>query len=242
MTEARNLPPQMADRLIVALDVPSVEQARALTAALDDVVSFYKIGMWLLFAAGTDRFMDELIARGKKIFLDYKMYDIGETVKQGMARATARGVKFVTVHGDPEIMRAAVEGRGDSTFTQILAITALTSLDDAGLHAMGYRMGARELVELRVRSAVACGVDGIIAAPQDKPDEIRAFAGQERLLVVTPGIRPAGSTADDHKRQATPGQAIAAGADYLVVGRPITQAADPAAAARAIIAEMQAAL
>jgi orotidine-5'-phosphate decarboxylase len=237
---ARSLPAAMADRLIVALDVPTIGEAERLVGQLDGVVSFYKIGLWLLFTPGAERFIDGLLARGRRVFLDSKMYDIGETVRQGVARAAERGVTFVTVHGDPEIIRAAVEGKGSSKATQIFAVTVLTSLDDAAVQAMGYRLSVAELVRLRARQAAELGCDGIIASAEDDPDAIRAAAGSERLLIATPGIRPVGAGADDQKRRATPAQAIARGADYLVVGRPITRAADPAAAAMRIIGDMEA--
>lgn len=229
----------MADRLIVALDVPTIEAATRLVAELDGIVSFFKIGWWLLFAPGAETFIDGLIAHGKRVFLDAKMYDIGETVRQGVARATERGVSLVTVHGDPDIMRAAVAGKAGSTRTKIFAISVLTSLNDAALRDMGYALPVAELIGLRVRQAVECGCDGIIASAADDPNAIRAVAGAERLLIATPGIREPGGAVHDQKRVATPAQAITRGADYLVVGRPITQADNPAAAARRIVQDMQ---
>lgn len=235
----RDIPRSMSERLIVALDVPSIAAAEGLARRLDGIVSFYKIGLWLLYAPGAERFIDSLIGRGKHVFLDAKMFDIGETVKQGVARAVERGVTFVTVHGDPEIMRAAVAGKAGSARTKIFAISALTSLDDKALREMGYALSVRELIRLRVRQAVECGCDGVIASADDNPDEMRRLAGAEHLLIATPGIREPGGSVDDHKRHATPAQAIARGADYLVVGRPITKSDDPAAAARRIIADME---
>jgi orotidine-5'-phosphate decarboxylase len=231
---------RIEDRLIVALDVPGIAEARALIDTLDAVVSFFKLGLWLAFAAGFDGLIEELRGRSKRIFLDAKMYDIGETVKEGVARAAERGIDFLTVHGDGEIMRAAVAGRAGAPL-KIFAITVLTSLDAEGLADLGYRGGVADLVDLRVRRAVECGIDGVIAAPRDNPDEMRRRAGAPHLIVATPGVRLAGSASDDHKRAGTPRQAIAAGADYLVVGRPIVRDADPAAAARRIIADMRAA-
>ena len=229
----------MAGRLIVALDVPTVGEARRIVAELAGIVSFYKIGMWLLFQPETDALIDELLAAGKQVFLDYKMYDIGETVRRGVESAARRGITFVTVHGDAEIIRAAVAGRGDSAL-KLLAITVLTSLDDASLAGMGYRLSARELVELRVRTALECGCDGIVASAHDDPDHLRQVApGGAGLLVVTPGIRLANGSVDDHRRVADPGSAIAKGADYLVVGRPIVGSSDRAQAARAVIAAME---
>ncbi len=234
----RPVPSAMADRLIVALDVPEIDQARRLTERLDGVVSFYKIGLWLAFARGIDALIADIAAGGAKLFLDCKMYDIGKTVEEGVARAADRGVSFVTVHGDPAIIEAAIRGKRGRPIG-VLAVTALTSLGDAELHALGYRLSADDLVQLRVRQAAEHGCDGVIAAPGDNPNDIRRRAGAEHLLVVTPGIRPAGTGTDDHRRSGTPAQAIATGADYLVVGRPIIAAPDPAASARAIIAEME---
>jgi orotidine-5'-phosphate decarboxylase len=236
---ARDIPAAMADRLIVALDVPTTVGATRLAQRLDGIVSFFKIGLWLLFAPGAERLIDDLIAQGKRIFLDAKMYDIGETVRQGVARAAERGVSLVTVHGDPEIMRAAVAGKVGSARTKVFAISVLTSLADAAVQEMGYALPVAELIGLRVRQAVACGCDGIIASANDDPGAIRRMARAEHLLIATPGIREPGGAVDDHKRHATPAQAIARGADYLVVGRPITKSDDPAAAARRIIAEME---
>ncbi len=236
----RDIPPRMADRLIVALDVPEIRQARALVERLDGIVSFFKIGLWLAFAEGVDGLIAELIARNKRVFLDAKMFDIGQTVEEGVARAADRGVACVTVHGNGDIIRAAVRGKRGSDI-KILAVTVLTSLSDADLHDMGYRLGARDLVHLRVSKAVEYGCDGIIAAPHDNPDEIRRIAGAGSLLVATPGVRPEGDPLDDHKRSATPVQAIAAGADYLVVGRPIIARPDPAARALEVIRQMESA-
>jgi orotidine-5'-phosphate decarboxylase len=235
----RDIPTSMAERLIVALDVPTVDQAMRLARQLDGVASFFKIGLWLLFAPGAERFIDGLIAGGKRVFLDAKMYDIGETVRQGVARASERGVSIVTVHGDPEIMRASVAGKAGSERTKVFAISVLTSLNDAAVQAMGYALPVAELLALRVRQAVECGCDGVIASAGDDPHAIRRAANAEHLLIATPGIREPGGSSDDHKRFATPAQAIARGADYLVVGRPITQSADPAAAARRIVADME---
>jgi orotidine-5'-phosphate decarboxylase len=235
---ARAVPDNMADRLIVALDVRSPNTAREIVRKLDGIVSFYKIGLWLLFAEGTDKLIDDLIKEGKNVFLDYKMFDIGETVREGVARARDRGVKFVTVHGDDEIMRAAVEGKGGSDFLKIFTITVLTSMDDDDLKEMGYRLTVKELIELRVRRSLECGCDGIIASAADKPNEIRQLFNSDGLLIATPGIRPLGTTADDHKRLTTPMQAIRDGADYLVVGRPIIAHHDPAHEARTIIEDM----
>ena len=226
----------MIDRLIVALDVPSVEEARALVARLGDSVRFYKVGMWLFFDRAVHALIDELIAAGKQVFLDYKMYDIPETVRRGVKAVASRGVRIVTVHGDPEIVAAAADGAG-GTDLLVFAITVLTSQDDAALRAMGYDKTVPELVALRARTAAQAGARGLIASAADDPAALRRLAGAE-LLVATPGIRLAGSDAQDQKRVATPDAAIAGGADYLVVGRPITRAADPAAVARQVVALM----
>jgi orotidine-5'-phosphate decarboxylase len=235
---ARSVPERIEDRLIVALDVPTVGQARELLVRLDGVASFFKLGLWLAFAAGFDRLLDDLVAGGQRIFLDTKMFDIGETVRQGVARAAERGVSFVTVHGDRDIVKAAADGK-TGTDLKVLVVPVLTSLDAAGLHELGYRGEPGELIAAGARTARACSCDGIIAAPQDNPEAIRRVAQAPELLVVTPGVRLAGSGRDDHKRSGTPAQAIAAGADYLVIGRPIVQSSDPAAAAAEIIADMR---
>ena len=234
----RDVPADMAERLVVALDVENPEDARAIVSRLDGVVSFYKIGLWLLFARGTDTLIDDLIRDGKRVFLDYKMYDIGATVREGVKRAKDRGVSFITVHGDDEIMLSAVQGRGDSPL-KIFAITVLTSMNDADLKGMGYGLSLKDLVALRVRRSLECGCDGIIASAEDQPDEIRKLVDHQGLLIATPGIRPEGHATDDHKRRATPKEAIARGADYLVVGRPIVRSPDPASVARNIIDDMR---
>jgi orotidine-5'-phosphate decarboxylase len=239
LSTLRSLPDTIADRLIVALDVEDPSAARRLVEALDGVTSFYKIGMWLLYQPDTARLIDDLVGSGKRVFLDAKMYDIGETVRRGVQSVAGRGVTFVTVHGDPDILRAAVTGAEGSAL-QVLAVSVLTSLDDAGLRAMGYAMGARELVAHRVRAAAASGCHGVIASPADNPDELRRQAGNERLLVVTPGIRMEDDPADDQRRIGTPDAAIASGSDYLVVGRPITRAAAPRDRALRIIDAMAA--
>lgn len=234
----RTHPIPMAERLIVALDVPTIAQATHLVETLDGTVSFFKLGLWLANASGFEAFVDRLIAEGKKIFLDTKMYDIGQTVQEGVARAVDRNITCLTVHGDEGIMAAAMRGRGNAA-TKILAVTVLTSLDDAALDAMGYRYTAAELVRLRATQAARCGCDGIIASPADNPDVLRRAASAPDLLIVTPGVRRATDDAGDQRRIATPEAAIAAGSDYLVVGRPIASSADPLAAARGIIADME---
>jgi orotidine-5'-phosphate decarboxylase len=241
MPSLRRIPNRIEDRLIVALDVPSIPEARALVNRLDGLVSFFKIGLWLLFAAGIDGFVAELLDRDKKVFLDAKMFDIGETVKRGVARVAERGVNFVTVHGDGDIIRAAADGKRGSNL-KILAVPVLTSIDARGLRELGHQSSVAELIIERARMAVASGCDGIIAAPRDNPDEIRRAVGSEELIVVTPGVRLPGAPLDDHKRAGTPAEAIAAGADYLVVGRPIVRSGDPVRTAAAIIEDMQSAV
>jgi orotidine-5'-phosphate decarboxylase len=241
MPGLRDIPARIEDRLIVALDVPTIGEARLLVDRLDGIVSFFKLGLWLMFAAGCERLIDDVLARDKKIFLDTKMFDIGETVRQGVARAAERGVGFVTVHGDADIIRAAAAGKAGSEL-KVLVVPVLTSLDAPGLRQLGYGGNLADLIVERARMTRDCGCDGIIAAPQDDPNAIRRGAGAEGLLVVTPGVRLAGSALDDHKRAGTPASAIAAGADYLVVGRPIVKAPDPAGAARGIIEDMRSGL
>lgn len=228
----------VASRLIVALDVPTIDDARAMIDALDGVVSFFKIGLWLAFARGLDRLLEDLAARRKRVFLDTKMLDIPATVAAGAAAAADRGVALLTVHAEPATVAAAVRGRGESGL-RILAVTVLTSLTDADLTAGGSRLGARELVTLRARQAVAAGADGIVASAADDPNALRTALRAPDLLIVTPGIRPATSVPDDQRRTATPAAAILRGADYLVVGRPIVRSADPRRAAVDIIAEMK---
>jgi orotidine-5'-phosphate decarboxylase len=230
----------MEDRLIVALDLPGVAEARTIVAKLAGVATFYKIGLWLIFAPGFEAFLDDLLKAGCNVFLDAKMFDIGETVKRGVERVAERGVSFVTVHGDGDIIRAAVEGRGNASL-QLLVVPALTSLDERGLRELGHSGTVTDLIAERARFALECGVDGIIASPQDNPHAIRRRLGAEQMLVVTPGVRPAGAALDDHKRAGTPAQAIADGADYLVVGRPIVHSDDPVAMALRIITDMKSA-
>jgi len=224
------------DRLIVALDVSSVEAAQALVAELGDAVSFYKIGYQLAFAGGL-AYAPKLIASGKQVFLDLKLHDIGNTVAQGVKSVARLGAGFLTVHAYPQTMKAAVDAReGD---LRILAVTVLTSYNDADLAAAGYDFTVPELVAERAAQARDIGVDGLVCSAEEVA-KVRGIVGASFAL-VTPGIRPAGADAGDQKRIATPAAAIAAGADYLVVGRPIIAAPDPKAAAAAIVAEIAAA-
>jgi orotidine-5'-phosphate decarboxylase len=220
-------------RLIVALDVPSVEAARAMVARLGDAVVFYKIGYQLAFAGGL-AYAPELADAGKHVFLDLKLHDIGNTVAEGVRSVARLGASFLTVHAYPQTMHAAVAAREGNL--RILAVTVLTSYDDADLAAAGYDFTVDELVAERAAQARDIGVDGLVCSPAEAA-KVRPIAGAG-LALVTPGIRPAGTAAGDQKRIATPSLAIAAGADYLVVGRPIVAAADPKAAAEAIVEEI----
>ena len=220
------------DRLIVALDVPTVWDAYHLVSTLGDGVTFYKIGYRLAFAGGLD-LARQLVAEGKKVFLDLKLHDIGNTVTEGVESLTKLGVTFLTVHAYPQTMRGAVEGRGDAAL-KLLAVTALTSYDDTDLRDAGYGLAVRDLVRLRAEQARSAGIDGIVCSAAETaigPD----------IVIVNPGIRPSGSAAGDQKRTLTPAEAIRIGADHLVVGRPIIRAADPRAAAGAVMDEIVAA-
>jgi orotidine-5'-phosphate decarboxylase len=220
------------DRLIVALDVESVEAARALISKLGDSVSFYKIGLELAYAGGL-AFASELKQADKRVFLDLKLHDIGATVERATRQIARLGVDFLTIHGFAQTMRAA---RAGDDGLRLLAVTVMTSYDDADLREAGYALGVAELAALRARQAKELGVDGLILSPLELAP-IRALVGP-KMLLVTPGVRPAGADANDQKRVMTPGQAIQAGADLLVIGRPITRAADPRAAAERIVAEI----
>lgn len=221
-------------RLIVALDVPTTDQAWSITQAVGDAVSFYKIGLQLLPVGGMD-LCRRLKGAGKDVFLDFKLHDIPATVEKATRSITAGGADLLTVHAEPPVMRAAVAGREGSQL-RILGVTVLTSYDDAMLAEMGYAYGARDLVLRRVEQALEAGVDGVVASAHEAT-EIRQRFGDD-FLIVTPGIRPAGADIGDQKRVATPAAALAQGATHLVVGRPVNAADDPAAAARAIVEEM----
>ncbi|MDQ0467441.1 orotidine-5'-phosphate decarboxylase [Labrys wisconsinensis] len=230
--------PSTRDRLIVGLDVDGVAAAEAVVARLGDTVSFYKIGYQLAFRGGLP-FARELAASGKKIFLDMKLHDIGNTVTKGVEAIAAMGMTFLTVHAYPQTMRAAAAGARGSDLT-VLGVTVLTSYDEADLAAAGYGHGVADLVARRAEQAVEAGIGGLILAP-DEAQAMRRQVGA-RLLLVTPGVRPAGSDIGDQKRVMTPAAAIRAGADHLVVARPVVAAADPKAAAEAILAEIEGAL
>jgi orotidine-5'-phosphate decarboxylase len=223
------------DRLILALDVPTVGAAEALVEQLGDSVAIYKIGYHLAYAPGGLPFAEMLARAGKRVFLDLKLHDIGNTVAKGIESVARSGASFVTVHAFPQTMKAAVEGRAGSNL-KILAVTVLTSYDDADLAAAGYELSVSELVRARAEQARDIGVDGIVCSAEEAVS-LRPVVGAN-LLLVTPGIRPAGAATGDQKRIMTPTAAIAAGADYLVVGRPILEAPDAKAAAEAIVAEI----
>jgi len=220
--------------IIVAVDVDSAGEARELVSKLGDHIGFYKVGMELYAAAGMD-FVRELLGQGKQVFLDQKYYDIGETVKRAVRVAARSGVDLLTVHGSSQVMRAAREGRGDAK-TKLLAVTVLTSFNQQDLADMGYDRGIADLVALRVRKAMEAGMDGLVCSPLDVA-AVRAQAGTSAIL-VTPGVRSGGAAKGDQKRVATPAEAIANGADYVVMGRQITRAADPAAEAARVLEEI----
>lgn len=224
----------LRDRMIVALDVPTIWDAYRIVSELGDGATFYKIGYRLAFAGGLD-LSRQLISEGKKVFLDLKLHDIGNTVTEGVDSLTKLGVTFLTVHAYPQTMRGAVEGRADSDL-KLLAVTALTSYDDGDLRDAGYGLAVRDLVRLRAQQARSAGIDGIVCSAAET-EIVRDIIGPD-MVIVTPGIRPAGSAAGDQKRTLTPGEAIRVGADHLVIGRPIIRAADPRAAAAAIMDEI----
>ena len=229
------MPLDARERLIVALDLPSVTDAEAMVSRLGESVLFYKIGYQLAFAGGLS-FAAGLIAAGKQVFLDLKLHDIGNTVTKGVESVAQLGATFLTVHAYPQTMKAAVEGKRGSKL-RILAVTVLTSYDDADLAAAGYDMSVGELAAARAAQARDTGVDGLVCSAEEVAN-LRSIAGPGMTL-VTPGIRPAGSATGDQKRIVTPARAIEAGADYLVVGRPIVEAGDPKEAAERIVSEIE---
>src|SRR3954453_7108083 len=222
------------ERLIVGLDLPDGGAAETMGARLGDSVVFYKIGYQLAYAGGL-KLVPQLIAAGKKVFIDLKLHDIGNTVARGVESVAKLGATFLTVHAYPQTMKAAVEGRAGSDL-KILAVTVLTSYDDDDLHAAGYRLGVSDLVAARAQQAQVLGIDGIVCSPEESAN-LRKIVGRQMQL-VTPGVRPASSAVGDQKRIMTPGRAIAAGSDYLVAARPVIEAPDPKAAADAIVAEI----
>jgi len=222
------------ERLIVALDISSVDEAKRLVGRLGDDVEFYKIGYQLGYAGGL-AFAEELIRAGKKLFIDFKLHDIGNTVEEGVRSLAALGATITTVHAYPQTMRAAVAGKAGSNL-KVIAVTVLTSYDNTDTLEAGYAGTVSELVTKRATQAREIGIDGIVCAATEAA-RVREIIGPDRLI-VTPGIRPAGADAGDQKRIVTPAMAIRSGASHLVVGRPITAAAEPVAAARAIIEEI----
>jgi orotidine-5'-phosphate decarboxylase len=227
--------PSARDRLIVALDLPTIEEAAGMVERLGPEVGFYKVGLELAFAGGLD-FARRLIGEGKKVFLDLKLHDIPNTVTRATAQVAKLGATFLTVHAYPQTMRAALAGCGDEGL-KLLGVTVLTSADDADLAEAGYGMSAAALVHHRSLQAKAIGMPGLVLSPLELAS-IRTEVGPDMLL-VTPGIRPAGTDRGDQKRTLSPEEALRAGADHLVVGRPITAAADPASAAQTILAEIE---
>jgi orotidine-5'-phosphate decarboxylase len=229
------IPPD--ERVIVALDTPNVADARAIVDRIGDATAFYKVGLELMFDGGLD-YAVELARSGKRVFLDMKLLDIGNTVERAVANLASRGLTFLTIHGqDTKTLRAAVKGREGSSL-KLLAVTVLTNIDADDLSEQGITtMRPADLVVHRARIAHEAGIDGVVASPHEAA-AIRKAVGSE-LLIVTPGIRPAGSDLGDQVRAATPAAAISAGADHLVVGRPVTRAPDPRAAVLAIRAEIE---
>jgi orotidine-5'-phosphate decarboxylase len=225
------------DPVIIALDCDSAGEADAIVSALGDSAGFYKVGMELYAAAGMD-YVRSLTDRGKRVFLDMKYYDIGETVRRAVAVAAKSGAEFLTIHSVGQVMRAAIHGRGDSSM-KLLAVSVLTSFDQNDVSEAGYSIAMADLVRERVRLSMETGVDGIIGSPLEARG-IRAQIGPNKLL-VTPGVRSRGASTGDQKRVATPAEAMRDGADYLVIGRQVTRAADPRAALAAIHAELAAA-
>ncbi|PWU05009.1 MAG: orotidine-5'-phosphate decarboxylase [Terriglobia bacterium] len=220
--------------IIVALDFESASEAEALVARLGNRVNFYKVGMELYASAGM-AFVRRLRDQGKDVFLDLKFYDIPETVRRAVCRVVPSGARFLTVHGSNTVMEAAAEARGASNL-KLLAVTVLTSFDRDDIRDLGYPCEVSDLVDLRVRKALASGMNGVVASPLDAA-RVRSLAGPD-LLIVTPGVRSAGSAKGDQKRVATPAEAIRDGADYVVMGRQITRALDPAGEVERVLEEL----
>jgi orotidine-5'-phosphate decarboxylase len=220
--------------LIIALDVSTAAEARGIVDALGDSASFYKVGLELYASAGID-FARRLKQEGHRVFLDLKLYDIGETVRRATANVAQSGVDFLTIHGMRQTMQAATEGRADSSL-KLLAVSVLTSIDQQDLLDDGYSCELGTLIDLRARNAMADGVDGIVCSPRDVA-RVRAITGP-RAILVTPGVRSAGAASGDQKRVATPAEAMAGGADYLVIGRQVTRAKDPRAEVMNILEEI----
>ncbi|MEC8455460.1 MAG: orotidine-5'-phosphate decarboxylase [Pseudomonadota bacterium] len=235
MTQVQTVAPNRGpdERIICALDVPTVAEAAALVGRVQDAAGFYKIGLQL-FAVGGMELARDLKAEGRKVFLDWKLHDIGATVEKAAANLAASGCDLLTVHARPQVMAAAARGVAGSGL-KVLGVTVLTSLTAEDLAADDHSLSPAELVELRVRQALEAGIDGVVSSPQEaaRVREIAQAAGRPDFLIVTPGVRPAGSALDDQARAATPEAALQAGATHLVIGRPLTAAADPRAAALA---------
>ena len=231
--------PGARDTLIIALDLPETDDARTLVSRLGTLGGFYKIGYQLAPIGGLD-LARELTGAGKKVFLDFKYHDIGATVEKGVRSVARFGGDFLTVHAEEDVVKAAVQGRGDDARLKILAVTVLTSLTEEKLRRAGVSVPLEDLVLRRTEIALEAGVDGVVASAKEARAIRQRFGAG--FAIVTPGIRPTGTSADDQARIVTPLDAIAAGADHLVVGRPITAAADPVAAAEAIIKEIAGAL
>jgi orotidine-5'-phosphate decarboxylase len=226
--------------LIIALDVASASEAHDMVRALGDTARFYKVGLELYAAAGME-FVRALKSEGCRVYLDLKFYDIGETVKRAVAQVARSGADFLTVHGSYPVLQAAAAGRDGAIHgagLTLLAVTVLTSFDEGDLRQLGYPCSVTDLVELRVRNAMTAGIDGIVCSPAEVKS-VRAITGPAAKLVI-PGVRSPGAAAGDQKRVATPAEAIAAGADYLVIGRQVTRAADPRAEVRRILDEINA--
>jgi orotidine-5'-phosphate decarboxylase len=232
-------PIQAKDRLILALDLPDIAAARAMVNALDGVVDFFKVGLTLQLAEGVEDFVRELIRAKKRVFLDYKYYDVPETLKKAVSRAAELGVSFLTMHGSRSLIQGAVQGKGKSDL-KLFMVTVLTSMDVDDIYELGYTQPVDELVRFRAQRALEAGCDGVIASGREA--KMLKELSKNKLLVVTPGIRSSDYPSDDQKRRVTARDAILAGADYLVIGRPITDEADPRAAALRYIEEMQGAL
>ncbi|WP_106752831.1 orotidine-5'-phosphate decarboxylase [Pannonibacter carbonis] len=242
MTRRSPFAPQSATgRLVLPLDVPTVAEARDLIAATKGAVGVYKIGMELQFAGGLE-LARELAGEGIDVFLDVKLLDIDNTIASAVRNIARMGVRFVTLHAYPKTMRAAVTALEDTGVTDLclLGVTVLTSMDEADVTAAGYGKPVRDLVTSRAADARAAGMGGLVCSPLEAP-LVRPLVGEE-LVIVTPGVRPAGSDHGDQKRVMTPADAIRAGSDYLVIGRPISRAADPRRAAEAIVEEIASAL
>jgi orotidine-5'-phosphate decarboxylase len=222
------------DRMIVALDLPTVPEAEAMVDRLGAAATFYKVGMQLQFAGGLE-FAERLARSGKDVFLDVKLLDIGNTIEGAVKNIARMGMRFVTIHAYPQAMRAAVAARGSADLG-LLGVTVLTSMDDGDLIDAGYSGTVRDLVLARAADAKEAGMTGVIASPVEAA-AIRKIVGPD-FLIVTPGVRPSGEAAGDQKRVMTPAEAIRAGADHLVIGRPVTSARDPRAAAEAIVDEI----